>query len=150
MKTRQLLKYASSAELMNINVRYNGKLYTFNLYDELRVEDNTLNREVREQSISFAFLLVLLKRLQGRASNLEFEIKKIKAKLWLKSKANSTDRMTKEDLKLKVDSNPKVLLKEKHYLKLKSEIDLLEASIRAFEQRSNQIQTLSANIRKTS
>lgn len=150
MKSRQLLKYASQAELMNITVRYEGKKYTFNLYDELKVEDNTLNREVREQSISFAFLLVLLKRLQGRASSLEFEIKKAKAKLWLKHKDNSSQRMTKEDLKLKVDSNPRVLLKEKNYLKLRSEIDLLEASIKAFEQRSNQIQTLSANIRKTS
>lgn len=150
MNRSQLVRYAESSSLMNIKISYKGEVFKFNLFEELKIQDNVLNRSVKEQSISFAFLILLHKRLIRDINDHELETKRLKAKLWVSTKENKQSRQTKEDLKNSLDMNPKILFREKQHIRLKSNIDIIEACIRAFEQRSNQLQTLSANIRKTS
>lgn len=145
----KLYKYASSTDIMDVCINFNGQKIKFNLYQELIIIEDVVNREVKNQSVSYAFLLILHKRLLAKLADAEFNLKKAKAKLWATSKDGQEKRVTKDDIKSQIDSNPKILLKEKQVNDLQADCNILEACVKAFDQRSNQLQTLSANLRRT-
>ena len=63
-------------------------------------------------------------------------------------KAASTGRYMSDDAaKAWVESHPKFVKASRDCIKAKDAVDMMYAVVRAFEQRSNLIQTISSNIR---
>lgn len=149
MNKSSILKYAKSSQLMNIQIKVGNELISFNLYEELKIDDNVLNRELKGQAPSQAFLIIVHKNLIKEISTMELDLKKIIASKWTTLKEGNHG-MTKDDIKNKIDKNATVIMMNKKLIKLVYQKDMLEACIKAFEQRSNMLQTLSANTRKLS
>ena len=152
MRNSQLHKYASSSELMNMRIKYGKDTIKFNLFEELSIDENIINKEVKLQTQSSAFLSILYKKMLRLLKDRQIELDKKKAQVWVKGKNSQIGGRvpTKEDLKCIVDSDPKVLVLSKKIAELQHNCDLLETCVKAFESRSHMLQTISANTRRKS
>jgi len=148
MKESALLRYAKSSELMDISLVINGDKIKFNLFKELVINPNILNRELRDQSISHSFLVIAHKNMVKSLSDHELEVKRYTAKKWTDLKGGE-GRQTKDDLRQRIEADPRYIMMQKKSIKLTYQKDILEACIRSFEQRSSMLQTLSANTRRS-
>lgn len=145
-----LNKFAKKSKLMDMAIVYGDEKFTFNLFQELNIDENTINRELQSQSQSLAFLAVLHKKLIRLSKDTSISLNKTKADVWLQSKnTNLNGRVpTKEDLKAMVDKSPKVIKLSKQLSKLEHNCELLDTCVRTFETRSHMLQTISANTRR--
>ncbi len=154
MKKGTLLKYAFNSKLLDIHVKYGDQEVKFNLYAETVVDENTINREITEQPSVYGFLGMLHKKLIRKAQDKKREMEKIYASMFTKHKTKvdeNTGRITANELsEQKVISSKRYQDAVKEYHEAQHEADVIEVCVRTFEQRQQLIQTLSANIRKTS
>lgn len=149
---KSLVDYSRESRIMRIRIEYDGEKFMFNLGEEVRIDENTIQRQLQDQPSSYAFLGLLHKKL----------IRKVK-----ESEANLHDVFAKTFVVIKDQTNPdtgkpfsdelarQMVLEEKAYtearnalIKAEEEASLIQVSLSAFEMRSNLIQTLSANLRK--
>jgi len=149
---KKINKYASTSALMNVKIKYGEESYIFNLYEEIIVDENKINSEIRDQPTGYAFLSMLHKKLIRKAQDKKTELDKVHATLFLHFKDEldkNTGRANSNDV-----AESKVLLDANYlnhlaaYDKAQDERDTIEVCVKAFEQRKDLIQTLSANIRK--
>jgi len=154
MKKGQLIKYSFGSELMNITVKYGEEDFSFNLYAETTVDENTINREIQEQPSAYAFLGMLHKKLIRKAVDKKREMEKTYSDVYIKAKERideNTGRPTAQELaKEKANASTRYQKAIMIYHDAQHEADIIEVCVRSFEQRQSLIQTLSANIRKTS
>lgn len=150
-KGRLLLK-AKTSSLMDISIQMDGEKMKFNLFEELRIDEKTINREIREQPTYYAFLAVLVVKLAKKTMDLEKEMEKTYAELYLDFKKEldpTTNRAynndTVEALITEDEGYQKALTK---YQKALTDKNILEACSKAFEQRAHLLQSLNANVRK--
>jgi len=154
MKKGELLKHSFNSKLMDITIRYDGQDISFNLYAETIVDENQINREIQEQPSIYAFLGMLHKKLIRKAQDKKREMEKTYAEVYIKSKEKideNTGRVTSHDLaKEKAIVSTRYQKSILHYQTAQHEANIIEVCVTTFEQRQQLIQTLSANIRKTS
>ena len=54
-----------------------------NLFEELKIDEKTINKEIMEQPTYYGFLALLLVRLQKKVIDLEKEVNKVYADLFV-------------------------------------------------------------------
>lgn len=148
----RISRYSGKSNLMNILIKYNGEKFQFNLFKETIINEDNITEELKEQPSSYAFLTMLHKSLLKQYAELEILEKKAYAHAYLKHKeANSpvTGRVNSDDVaKQKAELDMKYLRAQREVIKSKYEVNILGDCIKAFEQRKDMLQTLSANRRK--
>lgn len=145
-------KYSSKSNLMNILIRYNNEKFQFNLFKETVINEDNITEELKDQPSSYSFLTMLHKGLLKQYSGYEILEKKAYAHAYLKHKeANSpiTGRVNSDDVaKQKAELDMKYLKAQRASINAKYEVNVIGDAIKAFEQRKDMLQTLSANRRK--
>lgn len=149
---KKIRKYAEISSLMDIKINFSDESFKFNLFKELRVDENTINREIQEQPSSYAFLSMLNVKLKRIAKDKEAEMKKVYATLYTKVKLKIDDethrpypKETAKEMTIKSSEYNKAI---QVYLQAEEDSGILDACVKSYEQRASLIQTLSANIRK--
>jgi len=147
---KKLAKYALKANLMNIQIRFAGEVFKFNLYEELVINENIINDELKSQPSISGFLGTLLVKLDRIKKDKEAELNKKYNRLFVKYKGKITNsgRPPSDDLaKSMVISNSGYQKLLSEYLQAEENANTIKACSNAFQERSYLIQTLSANIR---
>ena len=149
---KKLLKYSETSTLMGITIEYNGEKINFNLFDEIVVDENKINHEIKVQPSSYAFLNMLYKKLIRVSKDKEKTMERKYAHLFIKYKSETdplTNRPFNNDIAMEMVKKNKEYQKSlTDYHDAQHNADILEVCVKAFEQRYSLIQTLSANIRK--
>lgn len=144
--------YARSSKLMKVSINYGGELYDFNLYEELKLNDADMDRELKRQATSYSFVTMLHKALINQVKTLEARKKWMGEKLYKKYKTSNkagNGRNIADDLaNAMVGTNKYYKNVIKKLLQAQSNRDTLATCVEAFEQRASLMQTISANNRK--
>lgn len=154
----RIIDHARSSKLMVIDITYGSERYIFNLANELKIDEVTVNRELKNQPTSYSFICMLHEKLIHRFELLENLVEKRYNQLYVKYKSDTRTTYYTENGKFPSDDLCKAMcIKNKDYqnlikkmLTIKNQRDIIKTAVRGFEQRSFLIQTLSANIRKQS
>ena len=137
---------------MDISVLYGAEKITFNLREELTIDENIINKQLTEQPSSYAFLAMLHKKLVRLSIDSDKKSDRAYAKAFIKEKTAvdpSTNRATsKEVAKEKAELDLIYIKMQKKASQAKEEADIVYVAVRAFEQRQSLIQTISANLRR--
>jgi hypothetical protein len=142
---KKLVKYASKAKFMNVNILLDGKTYSFNLDTELKVQLTRLTGEIKDQPRQYAFLAMLRQKLVVKQRDLEKELKRKKDGMFVNYK-KTIEKVTEANAKVNTDKDvQKMQDRVDHIADLKHVLDIC---LTAFDQRGRLIQTLSANERK--
>ena len=145
-------RYASSSSLMDISIHFGDEKFRFNLFEELVVNENKINTELKEQPSAYGFISMLQKKLIRRMKDREREKDKIYGRLYLKYRgeiAEETQRYTSDDVaKQKVIISPEYQKALGELIEAEEEVGIITSCVRSFEQRSDLIQTIAANLRK--
>ena len=137
-------RYASKSKLMVVEVLWGDELIKFNLYKELRIDENNMDHELKEHASNYAFLSMLHKKLIIKAKWQERETKKIRAIRHIKLRAIK-DTVKEAEIALEKD---KVYLKAyKKQLEVEDIKETIEVCVKAHEERKDLLQTLAANLR---
>lgn len=149
----KLITQARNSSLMDIRIVYGKEEITFNLFEEVVVDENKINQEIKNQPSVYAYLNMLYKKLIRVAKSREKEMEKRYANLFVKYK-NTLDPLTNRPYnndiaEERVKKNTIYQKLEREFLDAEHNASILEVCVKAFEQRYSLIQTLSANIRKS-
>lgn len=152
----KLQKYASKSPIMEVKIVYNKEKIQFNLDEELIIDQNLVNDEILEHANKYAYLAMLHNRLISQEEGLESTLEKRFEQLvnfYLSDKSsdyyldngkfppkNSAETFARADEEYQELQNK--------LLKTRANRRIIEVCVRAFEQRKDLIQSLSANIRK--
>jgi|LSQX01.2.fsa_nt_gb hypothetical protein len=151
---KKLIKYSEKSNLMNIRIKMGPEIFRFNLFEELKVNENFINDEIASQPTIQGFLGTLFVKLDRIKSDKEAEVEKVYAELFVKYKGEvdkEIGRFPSDDM-----AKQKVLKSERYqkalaaHIEAKENAQLIKNCLETFEQRAFLIQTLSANIRKSS
>ena len=136
---------------MDVTIKFNGELIEFNLAKELKITEEIIDSEIKKQPSHFGFLLMLQAKLKKKFSDALVKKKKIQSEIWVDLKGTTNpatgSKYQKEDIQAIVETDEDYIKAQKIVNKVASEVDILEAAVRSFEQRSHLLQTLSANAR---
>lgn len=149
---KKVNEYSEKSNLMKIKVDYDGETFSFNLFEELQINESTINREIKSQPSSYAFLSMLHVKMISIHDMAKKEMEATYSKIYSEHREQINpiskrpyDKELAEALTLK---NTTYRIKCQKYIKAKTNMQTLEACVKAFEQRSYLIQTISANTRK--
>lgn len=148
--SKRLQAYGDSP-LMIIRITHEGEKFTFNLYKELRIRNESLmNKDLQQQPSYYGFLMVLHKKLLSSFEELKSDRKKTYGQLFFKAKGEKLNgRPLSDDLaKAWVEKHSKYILATRACITAKDQADTVYSCVRAFEQRKDLLQTLSSNIRR--
>lgn len=144
--------HIESTSIMDVNIKYGKEKINFNLHKELIISERQINNEITEQPSHYAFLSLLLNKLETIKSQKESDLNKIRAKKFIKYKNKidpKTNRPYNNDIaESKTIIDPEYLSTEKAFIKAKEDWSTIKSCVEAFNQRASLIQSLSANIRK--
>lgn len=147
----KLKKYSKGSNLMNIKIKYGSEKFSFNLYQEMIVNENTINKEIKEQSTHYAFLSMLQTRLARSRDDTQAEFEKIEAGLYIEFKEeinpNTSREYSKDTVEMLVKNEKKYQEALNKLNKIKDSYRTISSCVKSFEQRKDLIQSLSANIR---
>jgi len=144
-------KLVKKSSIMDVSIKFNGKLIEFNLADELRINEEIIDSEIKKQPSHFGFLLMLQAKLKKKFSEALSKKKRVQSDIWIDLKGTTNhstgSKYQKEDIQAIVETDEDYIKAQKLVNKVSAEVDILEAAVRSFEQRSHLLQTLSANAR---
>ncbi len=151
-KYRPLIELAKTSNLMMLTINNGEELFTFNLYEELKLSKLSHKDNIISQPPIYGFLTMNLHKLELRRNTLEISLERARAKslkIW-KDKINPHTRRPHTDdyCKAMVELDKKVKELSIQYINIKYDLGRIQACVRAFEQRKDLLQTLSANDRK--
>lgn len=151
---RKLKSLATKSKVNDIKIKYDGETFSFNLGEELSINPEKINQELKEQPSYYGFLLLLRNRLLTLKEDLERQSDKRYAHVYLKScdKTNpKTNRpySDKAAIQMAIEDESYNDARVK-FLKAKQNYNDINACVTAFEQRATLIQSLSANLRNES
>lgn len=140
----------SKSDLMNIKITYNGEIFRFNLYDEVRISEASLNKEIKVQPSYYGFISMLHTRITNDYNRLLHKRDLIGDKLFLRAKKTLVNgRFTSDDVATKtMATHPKYVALEDKVLATKATLNILNTCLKSFEQRKDLLQTLASNIRR--
>lgn len=152
MSNKTLQQKARKSNLMRIIIKYGAEKFTFNLYEELQISEDQINRELQEQPTAYGFLGLLQKRLKRVAMDLEVRKESVYGKLYAiyKRKDNpDTNRPYSDDLaKQLATAHRKYERVKLEWNQAIENAEIVGVCVKAFEQRALLIQSISANKRK--
>lgn len=144
------IKNYSKSGVNRIYIKFGNEKIRFNLWDELKIDERKIEHELKTQPSYYAFLTMLHKKLLTQFETLKLQRRKLAATLFLKAKESTHQGrpLNDEMCKAKVEKNPKYLALCEQCIKAKDDADSVFAAVRGFEQRKDNLQTLSANRRQ--
>lgn len=145
---RRLFKYNKSAT-NSIEITYNGEKVKFSLPDEVNINAETLNGELKSQPSKYGFLLLVHKGLITNFERAKSERKATFGRLFIKAKNQKINgRPMSDDLaKYSVEASPRYKRATEDCIKAKHDADVIFSCVRAFEERGRLMQTLASNER---
>jgi len=142
-----LYKYAETSKVMEIKVSYNGEVFEFNVYKELKIDKENMIKQLKNHATSYAFVAMLHKKILIKHKELHKKLSAKKTRMIPIVKKNKGYTSLKEAEAYLVTKDKKVKSMERSVLELEELKDLLEVCVRSFEIRKDLLQTISANIR---
>lgn len=147
----KIQKYATKSQLLDVKIKLGDEVFTFNLNEELAITEERIQTELLVQASSYAFVGMLYKKLLAVIEDRKLEATKAKAKcyLWWKGETNDVGKPYSDDYcwcQADVDKEYVAALEALNEAKEKANV--LEVCVKAFEERKDLIQTVSANNRK--
>lgn len=148
----KIKKYIQKSPLMDVKIKYQGEVFRFNLYEELIINEEKLNSEIKDQPSYYGFMGLLLVKLQKQMDDAEAELSKKESRLFIEYKTEinpNTSRENSTDLAealVKDDDDYQKQLKVLN--KIKESVGVMRQCLKSFDQRSHLLQSLSANRRK--
>lgn len=130
-----------------ISIRYQGKIYTINISEELSINENILNTQLKNHPSNYAFLCLIRDKYIRKRDRLEKEKDIAYSKAWLFYK-ESDSRLNNDTVSHKALTNNKYITLEKQFLKISDKANRLISICKAYEVRERILQTLAANLRK--
>ena len=148
----KLIDIVKNSKINEIKIKYDGETFRFNLREELSITPSKINAEIKEQPGYYGWLLLLRNRLLTVKDDLERQVDKVYAKHYLKT-CDEINPKTNRPYSDKAAIQKALATEEYNDIKAKSikakqSYNDINSCIMAFEQRSNLIQTLAANLRK--
>ena len=152
MVSKKLQTYSKNSVIMDILITYGKEEFDFNLSTELVIDENRINHEAQVQPSSYAFLNMLYKKLIRASKEAEKKVNKKEAELFIKYK-KQTDSTTgrknaNETCRAMILVNQAYIMLQEEFIEAEHQASVIEVCVKAFEQRVNLIQTLSANLRR--
>lgn len=137
---------------MEVKIKFEGQVFKFNLNEELSINPDRINQELKEQPSHYAFLLLLQSKLLVYKEDREREMERVYAEKYSKycekinPKTNRpyADKLAKEMAIASTDYQEA----HKKFLSSKKDLGIIQACVKGFDQRFSLIQTISANLRK--
>lgn len=151
-KNSRVKLYSKTSSVMDVNITFGHEQFTFNLYDEIIISEEKINKEVMDQPSAYSFLLMLSKRLLNSMKDKEKEMEKRFSEVYVayKKKLNpDTQRPYDKDYAYHIaNASVKYQTAKEEYLRVKNDYETIITCVESFNQRSYLLQTLSANVRK--
>lgn len=153
MGKKSIENIINSTDILDLKVDIGNKSYTIDMREELKISESTVTSALKKQPTHYAFLATIHRRALVIKREKEGKLNKIYSTLFAKYKSDYNPvkypRGISNDLvNAKVERNLKYIKAKKELESITAQVDVLEVYVRAFEQRSSLIQTLSANMRK--
>jgi len=136
---------------MDISITLGKKKFTFNLNEELQINAETIEDELKDQPSYYGYLGMLKNKLQRRVDDQQLELNKKYATLYLKYQDDSeeTNKATAaKNAKYKVESNPMYLGMCKKQNRAKENLETIKVCLDSFDQRSRMVQSINTNRRQ--
>ncbi len=149
---KKLNTYAEKSSLMRISLHYGDEKFEFNLFEELQINESIISKELKNQPSAYAFLSMLQIQTAFLKDKAKVNEEKVYHKLYdtFKAKTNpQTKRPNSDDVaKAKAIKHSMYIKARNKTISLSKQHGTISNCVKAFEQRSSLLQTLSANRRK--
>lgn len=134
--------------LKPLKVKIDGQEVIIDIQKELSIDENLINSQLRDSPSSY----YLLCRVRDKYIKLRDSLERRKdiaySKVWTYLK-DSNDRWTNEYVSHKANTNNKYVSLYDRYLKACDKANLYISVCKAYEDRTNILRTLNANLRKS-
>lgn len=131
-----------------VKVMIDGKVHEIDILKELAINENIINSQLRESPSSYYILCRVRDKYIKERDALAREKDEAYSKAWTFIK-DSNERWSNEYVSHKANTNNKYISLYGKYLKACEKANLFISICKAYEDRSNILRTLNANIRKT-
>lgn len=132
-----------------ITVKLKGKPITIDLSEELSINENLIDSQLRNSPSKYFIFAQLRDKYIRKRDDLSREKEEAYSKAWLFFK-DSNDRLNNEYVSHKANTTPKYVSICKRYNKIVEKTNLFISICKAYESRENILRTISANLRKQS
>lgn len=150
MKSK-LKRKISVSSILDIKIVYGSEHIRFNLAEELVINENKINEELKHQPSYYGFLRLLMNKLDRVKNDKKVELDKVFSSLFINNKDDidpNTSRPYNNDIaEAKVLEDEEYLEAINNYNKALEDYNIIETCVQSFEQRSRIIQSISANLR---
>lgn len=144
----KLKKYAQESSIMKLKIKYNGQTFAWDMFEELQIKESALNAHVKGHTVSYAFLSMLHVKLKIKFRDEQKRVKRLKD-TYMAKYAGTAGLKTNTQIEAFMYSKHKDLQQaEDELLHIEELKDMLEVCVKAFEQRKDMLQSLSANLRR--
>lgn len=131
-----------------VTLIYKGKKVRINISEELRIDEQTLNSQIKELPSSYSFLLLLRTNAIKERNKLDRQKDIAYSEAYLYYKDSKAQGMTNEMANHKANTNAKYISIYEQWLTACNKASILDDICKSFESRERIIQTLSANLRR--
>lgn len=139
-----------TSRLNRITIKWQGETIKFNLFDELKISETALMKEIKLQPSYYGFLLMLHKKLLTKFEDLKLarENRYYTVFLQAKDERNNGRALNDDVCKARAKTDTEYIQLSRQCIKVKDDADAIYSCVKGFEQRKDLLQTLSSNIRK--
>lgn len=130
----------------------NGEAHTFNIHDELKLSEYTIQQEMYSQSAKYSYWASLLERVRVYAEAEQRKLEQIGARVnkevrtrYEQEKKKPTKDVIESDILLDEEYQQQQYIVEQRNYQVKQ----LQYIVKAFEQRSSMLIQISAELRQT-
>ncbi len=132
----------------SITVKYKGEKIRINITNELGINEQIINNQLKESPSSYAFLLLLKSRSLKERDLLERKKDIAYSEAYIYYKNSGAKNITNEQANHKANTNKKYISYYNKWIKACNKADILIGLCKAYENRERILQTVSANLRK--
>ena len=133
--------------MVELKVKFNGKTYIFDLEKELNITSSIVNKQIESNPSRYGLISLIKNEYIHKRDKAEIEKDKAYSRAYV-SIRDSNPRVTHDHAAHKANLNPKFIILNEKYLKVKSKASDLIDICKALEMRSSLLQTISSNKRK--
>lgn len=134
--------------LKPLKVKIDGQEIIIDIQKELSIDENLINSQLRDSPSSYYLLCRVRDKYIKLRDSLEREKDIAYSKVWTYLK-DSNERWTNEYVSHKANTNNKYVSLYDKYLKACDKANLYISVCKAYEDRTNILRTLNANLRKS-
>lgn len=133
----------------NVLIKHGRDTFSFSLLEELKIDENEIDGELKDQPSYFAFISILHVKLQKKRREIDFDLKTIKSRVWKEFK-NKVNRQTgkpysNDYVETQVHEDRKFKELSNKLIKVLHDLEMIEVCVEAFKQRSFVLLNLNNN-----